>query len=556
MRPPNLLLLITDQQRRPRHWPEEPGWLRELMPNEAELARTGLSFRSCFCNTSMCSPSRATLFTGLYPARHGVTLTLTAADLKPDPRNTPAVVANLARLMLQPGAPHKRALRQFARGALRLGPKGGGEPQLQPSTPNLAQVLRTAGYEVGYKGKWHLTQPLDEDGWSDRDAEVLESSFGFAGWEPPDAGENAKAEHFGGGTAGPLGEGWDEVYTRQAETWLARADLPEPFCLVVSLVNPHDVLGYASSYRQGGYDVSEFRHMGVELPPTIGESLASKPTVQALMQMGMTAYLGPLRGRRARLDYVNFYAYLHHLVDAKIGRILTALGDPTDPGSLRSRTVVIRCSDHGEMGLSHGGLRQKAFNAYEETINVPLVISNPMLFQRPAETDALTSLIDLLPTVASLAGASAPPGLQGVDLTPLLARYASPAREAPEHAQADFAPVLEHPKPEASVRDSVHFTYDDHQAATAQADAPGQPNRVRCIRESRMKYAVYLDPRKEVAPEYEMYDLERDPSERVNLLDHRTGESRHSSGRADRDRLAEALEHQMVDLGTDQLAPG
>ncbi len=43
MRPPNLLLLITDQQRRPQHWPEDPVWLRELMPNEAELARTGLS---------------------------------------------------------------------------------------------------------------------------------------------------------------------------------------------------------------------------------------------------------------------------------------------------------------------------------------------------------------------------------------------------------------------------------------------------------------------------------------------------------------------------------
>jgi choline-sulfatase len=323
----------------------------------------------------------------------------------------------------------------------------------------------------------------------------------------------------------------------------------------VSLVNPHDVLGYASSYRQGGYDVSEFRHMGVELPPTIGESLASKPTVQALMQMGMTAYLGPLRGRRAKLDYVNFYAYLHHLVDAKIGRIVSALGDPGDPGSLRSRTVVIRCSDHGEMGLSHGGLRQKAFNAYEETINVPLVISNPMLFQRPAETDALASLIDLLPTVASLAKAPAPPGLQGVDLTPLLARHASPAREAPERAQVDLAPVLEHPEPEASVRDSVHFTYDDHQAATAQADAPGQPNRVRCIRESQMKYAVYLDPRNQVAPEYEMYDLERDPLERLNLLDHRTGEPRRSSDRSDRNRLSEALEHQMADLGTDRPTP-
>jgi arylsulfatase A-like enzyme len=550
MRPPNMLLLITDQQRRARHWPEDPGWLRALMPNEAELARTGLTFRNGFCDASMCSPSRATLLTGLYPARHGVTLTLTAADLRPDPRHGPAVVASLARLMARPGAPRRRALRQFARGALRLGPPGGGEPELSAGTPNLARMLRAAGYEVAYKGKWHLTQPVEASGWSARDAEALEERFGFAGWEPPDAGENAKAENFGGGIAGPLGEGWDEVYTSQAEAWLGQAELPEPFCLVVSLVNPHDVLGYASSFRQGGYEVSDFREMGVALPPTIDEDLTGKPTVHTLMQMGMTAYLGPLRGRRAQLDYVNFYAYLHRLVDAKIGRVLAALGDPGDPGSLRSRTVVVRCSDHGEMGLSHGGLRQKAFNAYEETIHVPMVVSNPVLFPRPAETGALASLIDVLPTMATLGGAEPPAGAQGTDLSPVLARHAAAEREALERSGADLRPVVEHPAPAASVREVVHFSYDDHQAGTAQAEAPGQPNRVRCIRDSRMKYAAYLDPQGRVEPEYEMYDLERDPEERVNLLDHRTGEPRAPSDRAERDRLAEALRAQMAEFGT------
>ncbi len=555
MRPPNLLLLITDQQRRPRHWPTDPGWLRDLMPNEAELARTGLTFRNSFCNASMCSPSRATLFTGMYPARHGVTLTLTAADLKPDPRHAGAVAAGLGRLMLRRGAPHGRALRQFARGALRLGPKGGGEPQLDPRTPNLAQMLRAAGYEVAYKGKWHLTQPLEQSGWGPRDAEALEREFGFAGWEPPDAGENAKAENFGGGNAGPLGEGWDEVYTRQAEAWLGRDELPEPFCLVVSLVNPHDVLGYASSYREGGYEAGEFRGMGVGLPPTIDEDLSTKPTVHSLMQMGMTAYLGPLRGRRAQLDYVNFYAYLHRLVDAKIGRLLAALGDPGDPGSLRSRTVVVRCSDHGEMGLAHGGLRQKAFNAYEETIGVPLVVSNPLLFPRPAESDALASLVDVLSTMATLGAASAPAGAQGVDLSPVLARHAGPEREALARAPVDLTPLTEHAAPAESVRDAVHFSYDDHQAATAQVDAPGQPNRVRCIREGRLKYVTYLDPEGRAAPEHEMYDLERDPEERRNLLDHRSGEPHSPADRSERDRLAAALRAQMEELGTSDLAP-
>ena len=88
-RPPNLLLLITDQQRAPMHWPDEPGWLDALMPADAELRRTGVSFDRAFVATCMCSPSRASFFTGTFPSRHGVTLTLTLGDLWPDPRNVP-----------------------------------------------------------------------------------------------------------------------------------------------------------------------------------------------------------------------------------------------------------------------------------------------------------------------------------------------------------------------------------------------------------------------------------------------------------------------------------
>jgi arylsulfatase A-like enzyme len=547
-RPPNIVVLITDQQRATRHWPEDPGWLRGLMPNEAELERTALRFTNAFCNTAMCSPSRSTLFTGLYPARHGVPLTLTAADLKPDPRNTPAVVRELAGILRRPGAPRRRALEGFARGALRR-TTGGGEPELSPSIPNLAGMLRSAGYEVAYKGKWHLTQPLDPSGWSQRDSEMIERDFGFADWDPPDAGENAKADNFGGGNAGPLGQGWDEVYMRGVERWLGRSDLPEPFCLVVSLVNPHDVLGFPASYERGGYSDASFRDLAVGLPPTIDEDLSSKPSTHTLMQMGMIAYMGALSSRRAQLDYVNFYAYLHQVVDHHIGRLLACLGDPASPDSLRARTVIVRTSDHGEMGLSHGGLRQKAFNVYEETIHVPLVVSNPVLFPQPAETPALASLIDVLPTIATLAGADPPAEIQGRDLSPVLARHAAPASD--RDADGVFYAALDgHSGPAESVQDSLHFTYDDHQAATAMADAPGQPNRVRCVHDGRRKYAVYLDPNGKVPAEYEMYDLERDPDERHNLLDVHSGEAREPGDRALREEMAERLTATMAEHGT------
>ena len=553
-RPPNILLVITDQQRAPRHWPDESGWLAELMPGDAELARTGVTFTSAFCNTAMCSPSRATLLTGTYPAEHGVQLTLTAGDLRPDPRNAPAVAATMAGILRRSEAPARRVLRQFARGALRLGPKSGGEPTLPSSLPNLAGLLRDVGYSVAYKGKWHLSHPGAPGamagmlgGWTAADAGQL-SALGFDDWEPPDAGENAKAEHFGGGNAGE-GEGWDEVYTRQAERWLGRADLPEPFCLVVSLVNPHDVLGYPASYVRGGYQADEFRELGVGLPPTVGEDLRSKPAVHALMRMGMAAYLGPLRGRDAQLDYVNFYAHLHRVVDAKIRRLVNALGDPADPGSLRSRTIVVRCSDHGEMGLAHGGLRQKMFNVYEETINVPLVVSNPVLFPEAASSEALVSLVDVLPTVVRISGREVPSGLRGHDLTPILASKAAGAQQRDE-AAVDFGSARAHPRPAASVADAIHFTYDDHQAGTAMQDAPGQPNRIRAIRTDRAKYAVYFDPNGRADPEYELYDIERDPLERENLVDVRTGAPRTSAAASLKRDLSERLVKTMEECRT------
>ena len=555
MKPPNFVILITDQQRAPRHWPDDPGWLRELMPNDAELAHTGLSFRNGFCNTAMCSPSRSTLFTGLYPAEHGVELTLTAADLRPNPRFAPAVAATMAGIIRRRQAPARRVLTGFGRGLFRIGESRGHEPELPAGLPNMASLLRAAGYHVAYKGKWHLTHPSGgEDGllggWGEADERRIASEYGFNDWEAPDAGENAKAEHFGGGNAGE-GEGWDEVYTGQVERWLSRPDLPEPFCLVVSLVNPHDVLGYPAAYERGGYTADEFRELGVELPPTVDENLAGKPAVHSLMQMGMTAYMGPLRNRRDQLDYVNFYAYLHRVVDAKIGRVLSALGDTADPRSLRSRTVVVRCADHGEMGLSHGGLRQKAFNTYEETINVPLVVSNPVLFPRGAETDALASLVDVLPTVLRLGGTEVPVRLRGRDLTPVLAEAATPGRDPLARSGVDLSPVTDHPSPAHSVRDTVHFTYDDHQAATALTEAPGQPNRIRAIRTPTAKYAFYFDPKGRRRTEYELYDLERDPLEVDNLLEVRTGVPRDGAAAALHRELAGRLADVMAECGTD-----
>jgi arylsulfatase A-like enzyme len=194
------------------------------------------------------------------------------------------------------------------------------------------------------------------------------------------------------------------------------------------------------------------------------------------------------------------------------------------------------------MGLAHGGLRQKAFNAYEETINVPITVSNPVLFPQPVESGALASLVDLLPTIATLAGADvAGAGLRGRDLSPVLARHANPEREALGAAPIDLSPVTAHPEPAKSVQDAIHFTFDDHQAGTATLEAPGQPNRVRAVRTATGKYAAYLDPSGKRASEYELYDLERDPDETRNLVGVVDGEPLDAADRGARNELRERL---------------
>ena len=96
----------------------------------------------------------------------------------------------------------------------------------------------------------------------------------------------------------------------------------------------------------------------------------------------------------------------------------------------------------------------------------------------------------------------------------------------------------------------MHFTYDDHQAATALTEAPGQPNRIRAIRTPNAKYAFYFDPEGRRPTEHELYDLERDPLEVENRLEVRSGRPRDPAAAALRRELAERLDLAMEECGT------
>jgi choline-sulfatase len=405
---PNLVLIITDQERWPQHWPD----FFSNLPAMQQLMNTGFTFENAFAGACMCSPSRATFLTSNYPAVTGVTTTGS-----PEP-------------------PHA----------------------LPPPSkfPNLATVLAKAGYQtIVWKGKWHLS---GGNGPND---------YGFSGWDAPDAGVdlNPDGNTLGGGKPDNDGRFLDDVLG-----FLSTATAP--FALVASFVNPHDVFVGQNGPQMSGYGSGDtLPGISVPLPANADENLATKPRAQAGMQWQSS-------WAQTQQDYVNFYAYLQNLVDTQIQQILGALN--------LDETLVIRIADHGEMGVSHG-LVEKFYNAYEESIHIPLIFSNPVVWPAGSgqTTTSMASLLDLMPTLASLLGVrDSFPGFKGKDLTKVLVN------------------------PSDSARDHIHFTYDDE-------SGPG-PSIIRTIRTSQYAYSVYFVADGSDA-DWELYDLAADPLENDNV---------------------------------------
>lgn len=460
----------------------------------------------------MCTSARASFFTSKFPAQHEVGLLL--SEIK--------------------------------------NPILDSQAQLSPDLPNLATVLKGKGYDVGFIGKAHLSKTFTR-----KDGEVVYQdlkAYGFDDWQGPDAGQDQQAENAGGGYAN-----YDREYTDQAVQWIkdrSASGTTKPFCLVVSLINPHDVLSYPKSYKDFGYDESWLQGDIKALPPTSKEILQKnyKPEVQsqwkALQQVSQ-----PLSTDEERLAYLNFYGNLLKDVDSKMGEVLAALGKTSDPknyGKMLRDTMIVSTSDHGEMGISHGGLVQKMEVAYDEALKVPLTWSNPDYFKGKQHTDALVSHVDFLPTLANLLGFSksytSQFDLRGIDYSNLL-KYASRHKSM---------------RGSTEKRQSHLFTFDDiysGQDPTLSVDNNyvhglfPAANRIQALRTKDFKYARYFSGDKAYKAqnwEEEFYDLRpkggdyypnRDPlTGRINQFKAAPLELRNLAPRADAQRVAKGGE--------------
>ncbi len=465
----NVVMFITDQEREQMHFPK--GWSAKNLPGMNRLRKNGIQFHNSFTNSCMCSPARATLLTGLMPAQHCV------------------------RHTLEPNMPAEQY------------------PQVELDTElkNIASVMAAAGYAVIYKGKFHLTKQAVIDGvtqpWVPEDL----SKYGFARWNPKDAGGNQFLSEGGGDAYENLnadpsssnytgGNNDDRFMNEDGDMALGHegaiayinsaAAQQQPFFMIISLVNPHDVLFYPQNFENAMYADSDLQGT-IEIPASATDSFKTKPQAQQAI-FRLFNLSGRLNNKLQQRRYLNFYGNLMKKSDGYLVDTLDAL----KAKGLLDDTVIIRTSDHGEMGITHGGMRQKSFVFYEDVLRVPLIYSNPKLFPKPRQSDALVSHVDFLPTIATLFGApkSARAKWQGVDYSSLIAN----------------------PKAKP-VQDYIVFTYDDFQCGQSTRPYTPEPNHMASIRETRWKLARYYDPRGEKATEWEMYDLHSDPDERDNL---------------------------------------
>lgn len=472
----NVVILMTDQQRTTAFLP--PAWAQSSLRSFDRLRENGIEFTNAFTTTCQCTPSRATFLTSCYPAQHGVTTTFSAPSADTVDFETPN------------------------------NPLGG--PRTLPTNmTNLAHVLAVAGYDVVYKGKWHESQPVIYPGkqspfWSARDIGHMRDAWGFEGWTPPDAGNSlSDVTTFGGGFAqndsrfiyGPNGPqskangkaratpGWGQGVLEFLER---RRPEDRPFCLLVNLVNPHDVVGYPKYARQGGYNLEMI--LGepdldwVKAPSSMRETLKDKPSVQRILRDHWNA-AHPLAATEDQVGYLQFYLHLQQEVDGHIMKLL----DVIEQSWLSDKTLVIRLADHGEMGLAHGGLRGKEYTAYEEAIRIPMIFSSKALWSQAQATDAFAALIDIVPTLAELTGVSEQfqGAFQGRSLVPALSDR------------------------KAAIQNEIHFTYDD--VFLPDLEVPGH---IRSIRTRDHKYSVYFNPGYvpgRTRLEYELYQYKGDP---------------------------------------------
>jgi choline-sulfatase len=211
---------------------------------------------------------------------------------------------------------------------------------------------------------------------------------------------------------------------------LARFGDGRPFCMVVSLAHPHDPFNIGKAYWD------RYNEAEIDLPRVPRQPVPDPHTARLRHVCGIDAE--PVTDDQIRAARRAYYGAIS-FVDDQIGLLRQTL----DESGLAENTVTVFLSDHGEM-LGERGLWYK-MNFFEPACRIPLIVHAPRRFAaRRVPTSA--SLVDLLPTLCELAGATpaefAAP-LDGTSLVPQLGGAAGPDEVIGEYlAEGAIAPLV------------------------------------------------------------------------------------------------------------------
>lgn len=437
MRTPNFLIIIVDEERFPPVYENEEikAWRKKYLKAQDFLHNNGLTFNNHYTGSTACSPSRGTLYTGQYPSLHGVSQT----------------------------------------GGVAKGDFDADMFWLDQSTvPTIGDYLLTEGYKVFWKGKWHASQadiliPDTHDSFlsynsvngvpeEKKERVYLNANrlneFGFADWVGP---EPFGSEPHNSGSSAAIGiDGRDEIYSLQTVSLIKKLDDDraddktfddKPWAIVCSFVNPHDIALFGEITRLDPLFDFEVDKTVPLIPksPTATESLSTKPKAQSSYRDVYPKALQPLLDTQF---YRRLYYSLQLQVDNEMSKVLNALVE----SSFYKDTIVIFTSDHGEMLGSHGGLYQKWYQAYEESIHVPLIIHNPVLFKEAEHTDVLTSHVDILPTIL---------GIANIDSKVAQKKLKNNHTEVHSLVGRDLSPMIIHDKNFERSNEPIYFMTDD-----------------------------------------------------------------------------------------------
>jgi arylsulfatase A-like enzyme len=483
-RRPNILLVTTDQQRTDTL--SCYGSVFTRTPNLDKLGADGVIFDRAYCPNPVCTPSRASIFSGLQVSRHGAWNIGT--NVPEDVRFLSHRLAAVGYRTHYVGKAHFQAWdstpEQSREGCWRLFESGARrfDPSFTGPYYGFDRIELAIGHGVwglyGHYGEWVRSQVSQQEFESFKQGRRLsEYRFGGDAWD------------------------WDMPVKYHNSVWVAdrtidfldRYSSEHPFFLAVGFQDPHHPHSLPKDFSDR-VDPSEvpspdFDEGELEDKPAyflearegrlagseaLGEFVRIGPTRDTLTGQG-TAHYDRVSEREARLGRAYYYS-LVKLIDQQMGRILAYL----DESGLSENTWVIFTSDHGELLGDHGLWRKGAFH-YEQLLRIPLIMRWPEGIPAGRRCEGLFSHVDIAPTIVAALAPDEAEGMDGVNALPMI------------RGEVD------------AVRDSVLIEFVD--------DPKGL--RLKTIVTGDRKLTWFH------GQDYgELYDLVEDPREKVNLWDH------------------------------------